>query len=102
MMFVIYSVCAVLSTQAVCCDDGLHCCPAESRCDTVSGMCQSKSNSLAISWNLLLRRSAIMSRLEAKDKNSITCPDKSSCDDDATCCELPDGRYGCCPYEQVR
>lgn len=37
---------------------------------------------------------------EAKDNK--LCPDgKESCPDGATCCQLPDGTYGCCPYEDV-
>ena len=42
-----------------------------------------------------------MSRLEVERKNDNLCPDHGHCDDDATCCELPTGRYGCCPYEKV-
>ena len=33
---------------------------------------------------------------------SITCPDgKLKCPDETTCCKLPDGRYGCCPYPEA-
>lgn len=32
----------------------------------------------------------------------LTCPDNSSaCPDSATCCQLPSGRYGCCPLQNV-
>ena len=87
----------------MCCEDGLHCCPTGTTCDAATGMCQSTVNSLATSWNLLLRRSAFMSRFVAeKHTPNIECPDHSSCLDGSTCCELPDGHYGCCPYEKVR
>ena len=95
-----FCVCAAL-IQGVCCNDGLHCCPAASKCDSASGMCQSTDNSLAIGWYLLHRRSAIMSQLSAKRENDIECPDKSSCADDNTCCQLASGNYGCCPYLKV-
>lgn len=85
----------------MCCEDGLHCCPSGTTCDAASGMCRSTVNSLAISWHSLSRRSAIMSRLVAEAENDVQCPDKSSCADTSTCCQLRTGNYGCCPYQQV-
>ena len=86
----------------MCCEDGLHCCPTGTTCDAAAGMCRSTVNSLATSWNFLLRRSAVMSRFVAEERTPNTqCPDHSSCFDDSTCCELPDGHYGCCDYEKV-
>ena len=91
-----------MCVQGVCCADGVHCCPAGSTCDSVAGMCRSSANSLAVSWNLLYRRTALMSRLAAQLNSGNQCPDQSLCDDKQTCCELPAaGQYGCCPYEQV-
>jgi len=100
-VLILFDGCAVLSMQGICCEDGLHCCPAKTSCDAASGMCRSTTNSLAISWHLLQRRSAFMSRLETKLKSDHMCPDHTACDDDSTCCQLPDGSYGCCPYPDV-
>jgi len=85
----------------MCCDDGLHCCPLKSTCDGASGMCRSVTNSLAISWRLLHRRSAIMAQLTRRE-NDVQCPDKSFCEDETTCCKVSSGGYACCPYEKVR
>ena len=76
----------------------MHCCPFKSTCDSTSGMCQSVTNSLTISWHLLHRRSAIVA---LKRENDVQCPDKSFCEDKTTCCEQESGGYGCCPYPQV-
>lgn len=33
---------------------------------------------------------------------SVVCPDaQTQCPDDSTCCELPSGKYGCCPMPNV-
>jgi hypothetical protein len=29
------------------------------------------------------------------------CPDKSTCSGTGTCCQLQDGKYGCCPYKKA-
>lgn len=88
--------------QGMCCEDGLHCCPVGSTCDSLSGMCRSSANSFAVSWNMLYRRTTSMGRLAPQLESGPQCPDQTFCDDMQTCCELPSaGRYACCPYAQV-
>ncbi|KAI0219887.1 Progranulin [Lamellibrachia satsuma] len=81
--------------KAVCCKDGLHCCPESTTCDVAHGRCNSNSNSLSISWTMVKRTSALTS-LTAPPL-AVTCPDKSQCPGMSTCCQESSGRYGCCP-----
>jgi len=32
---------------------------------------------------------------------ATNCPDKSTCAGSSTCCQLQDGKYGCCPYKNA-
>uniref|UniRef100_H2T2B2 Granulin b n=1 Tax=Takifugu rubripes TaxID=31033 RepID=H2T2B2_TAKRU len=62
-----------LFSNAVCCEDKLHCCPEGTRCD-----------------------------LSVSPEASIICPDgKSRCQLGHTCCQLASGAYGCCPLQQA-
>ena len=76
--------------EAVCCSDGLHCCPHGTTCDVKQGTCIRKTNSDGIS--------AIWSKVR---KAMVKCPDESSCPGNETCCELASGGYGCCGYEEA-
>ena len=40
--------------------------------------------------------SAVVSAVAAN-----VCPDKTTCDDKSTCCQLVGGDYGCCPMVKV-
>jgi progranulin len=41
-------------------------------------------------------------KVEAKQRvKDVPCPDGKYCPDGNTCCPLPSGGYGCCPYAQV-
>ena len=77
--------------EAVCCSDGLHCCPHGTTCDVKQGTCIRKTNSDGIS--------AIWSKVR---KAMVKCPDGTSCNGEDTCCELASGSYGCCPFEDTR
>ena len=41
---------------------------------------------------------SLTSTLNLKALNYVKCPDGTACQDDATCCSIGYGRYGCCPY----
>ncbi|XP_027011582.2 granulin b isoform X2 [Tachysurus fulvidraco] len=76
--------------NAECCSDHLHCCHEGTLCDTEHGTCVNKTHSLE--W---------VRRVSAKQitlPQAVVCPDQESeCPDDTTCCQMPDGVWGCCP-----
>ncbi|XP_020773799.1 granulin b isoform X2 [Boleophthalmus pectinirostris] len=83
--------------KAVCCSDKQHCCPEGTQCDLVHSKCIS-STSQSIP---MLKKVPAKKRLNNPESRvgAITCPGgRSSCPDDYTCCLLPTGDYGCCPY----
>ena len=44
---------------------------------------------------------SLTSTLNLKALSYIKCPDGTACQDDATCCSIGYGRYGCCPYRNA-
>uniref|UniRef100_A0A8C6SQE1 Granulin b n=1 Tax=Neogobius melanostomus TaxID=47308 RepID=A0A8C6SQE1_9GOBI len=83
--------------KAVCCEDKQHCCPEGTQCDLAHSRClSSTSKSLPLLQKIPAKRRLINSDSRA---GAITCPGgRSSCPDSYTCCLLPTGDYGCCPY----
>ncbi|XP_056404114.1 progranulin isoform X2 [Hyla sarda] len=75
--------------KAVCCDDHQHCCPNGYTCN--GGECQ--MGALSVPWSE--KMPAI------KQEATVRCDDTSSCPGTATCCRLPSGEWGCCPYEKA-
>ncbi|KAJ8251807.1 hypothetical protein GJAV_G00225640 [Gymnothorax javanicus] len=68
--------CCPLS-QGVLCSDGNHCCPEHHRCAEDGHSCVKEKAGLV---------------------GAVICPDgESECPDGSTCCQLPDGSWGCCP-----
>ncbi|KAK3790504.1 hypothetical protein RRG08_060554 [Elysia crispata] len=82
-----YSCCPLPS--AVCCSDGLHCCPAGYTCDVAAGRCNKGNEFLAIFTK--------QPSTPALVGSNTVCPDGSSCPSGNTCCENQQGSYGCCP-----
>ncbi|KAM6904810.1 granulin a [Xenentodon cancila] len=65
--------------QGVSCSDGKHCCPEGHQCSMDSRSCMKKE---------LL--------------TTVLCNDGvSECPDDTTCCETPEGTWGCCPLPKA-
>ncbi|KAM3863970.1 granulin a [Diretmus argenteus] len=65
--------------QAIPCSDGKHCCPEGHRCSADSRSC-----------------------LEKELVSAVRCSDGvSECPEETTCCETPDGSWGCCPMPQA-
>lgn len=80
--------------QASCCEDRVHCCPHGASCDLVHTRCVSPTGTHA----LLKKFPAQKTNRAVALPFSVVCPDaKTQCPDDSTCCELPTGKYGCCP-----
>ncbi|XP_058862565.1 uncharacterized protein LOC117433375 [Acipenser ruthenus] len=64
--------------QGLSCADGKHCCPDGYKCSDDGSSCTRHT--------------------EVSIVGAVICPDKESeCPDETTCCELPDGSWGCCP-----
>ncbi|XP_053121820.1 progranulin isoform X2 [Hemicordylus capensis] len=78
--------------QAVCCSDGVHCCPHGYTCDIKTGSCD--PSALSSPW---ISKASNLARV-ARD---VKCDDTMSCQDEETCCRLPSGSWGCCPYPQA-
>lgn len=94
--------CSVDLFQAVCCSDGVHCCPENTVCDVKTQMCQSTMNSMAISWHMLERLIGAHAGFGSVEKTDEKCPDhKSECPSETTCCQMQSGLYGCCPFKDV-
>jgi len=88
------------SPNAVCCSDGEHCCPQNTVCDLDKGTCDDKRNLLipfAFRKNEINVNSVALKK--AKKVEVVYCPGGTSyCPDGNTCCILPNGQFGCCPY----
>lgn len=55
---------------------------------------------LALSWGRAPRHLGCPAHLSPLP--GVICPDgRSQCPDGSTCCELPSGKYGCCPMPHV-
>ncbi|CAH8555015.1 unnamed protein product [Schistosoma turkestanicum] len=80
--------------QAVCCNDGEHCCPNGYRCDLSVGNCvrfstDSSDDSQKPSSNIIT--------LSSSSRN-ISCPNSNVyCPDNTTCCKYKD-QWGCCLF----
>ena len=90
----------LFSYQGVCCSDGNHCCPSGTSCDLKTHMCQSNTESMAISMSMTDKRNS--GAAEPKKKAAIQCPDNTSCPGATTCCQMQNNRYSCCQYANVR
>lgn len=80
--------------QAVCCGDGIHCCPSTHTCDPHRASCS--RGPLVTPWFTKLK--AMTQPGNAMD---VKCDDKSSCASGTTCCKLQTGEWGCCPLVKV-
>ncbi|XP_071036682.1 progranulin-like [Parasteatoda tepidariorum] len=90
--------------NAVCCSDGLHCCPHDTVCNLEEGRCDAKNGLL----HPLLIKDPPSDNIEAEvvkianKVDIIYCPGGYYyCQDGATCCPLPSGAYSCCPYQSA-
>jgi hypothetical protein len=73
--------------RATCCSDKAHCCPKGYTCDFNEGTCVNQTSKIAFH--------------QLKQSLKQDCPDGNSCDDGNTCCQLENGDYGCCPYDNA-
>ena len=78
--------------QAVCCADGIHCCPQGTQCR--DGAC----------FNVIpvLRKTVARAVGAGGGVHEVICPGgKESCPSGDTCCKLEFEQWGCCPIARV-
>ena len=78
--------------NAVCCIDGVHCCPTEFTCDLSQGTCTKGGDRTVVPFLVKLPVATV-----EVPEGVIKCPNGGYCPDTSTCCLLESGRYGCCP-----
>ena len=79
-----------MTLQAVCCSDGKHCCPENTKCEVSTGKCM-RGDVAVLDW---------YEKVPAV--TAVKCPDgRSECKTGQTCCKLASGNYGCCPIPKV-
>ena len=83
--------------QAVCCSDGLHCCPNGYTC-TDEGCARQDITTV---FSNLLTSTPVNDAPVLHDINTVKCGDGTECPDGSTCCKMTTGQYGCCPMPQV-
>ncbi|KAG7515014.1 hypothetical protein JOB18_047598 [Solea senegalensis] len=76
--------------NAVCCNNGNHCCPFGHTCEAHRSSCSRGPR--VIPW--FTKLAAVT---EPSVVTDVKCDDKSSCASGTTCCKLPTGEWGCCP-----
>ncbi|XP_068161301.1 granulin b [Antennarius striatus] len=87
--------------HAECCSDHLHCCYEGTVCDLVHSKCVNKTVSLPWLRRVPTKQSQLIP-LPRERVKAIICPDQESeCPDETTCCQLPDGSWGCCPLAKA-
>uniref|UniRef100_A0A8C1VAI6 Granulin a n=1 Tax=Cyprinus carpio TaxID=7962 RepID=A0A8C1VAI6_CYPCA len=84
-------------SQAVCCTDGAHCCPANYKCDVTKVSCI--KGDVVIPWYNKI--SAQSTPAPSLDFGAVECDEQSSCPADSTCCYLSTGEWGCCPLPEA-
>ncbi|XP_067859287.1 progranulin-like [Heptranchias perlo] len=83
---------------AVCCKDGIHCCPHGTKCDIQRSMC--KMDSVSIPWlikNPALIGSDTLQNSLSSDVSVVHCDDTHVCKAGSTCCKMYHKEWGCCP-----
>ncbi|KAL4222497.1 hypothetical protein ACF0H5_018536 [Mactra antiquata] len=76
--------------EAVCCSDGVHCCPAGETCDVSHGKCN--RGNIQTDW---------FKKQPAIKVGGVKCDSTHECPDGNTCCELASGQWGCCPLPEA-
>lgn len=75
--------------NAVSCNNKMNCCPSGSHCDLKEAKCRR-----GVIFMPLFKTIAATKVYAITDD---VCPDKTTCPDNFTCCQLPSLGYGCCP-----
>ncbi|KAK2833033.1 hypothetical protein Q5P01_016922 [Channa striata] len=77
--------------QAVCCNDGNHCCPKDYKCNDQRTSCI--KGEVVIPWYTKLPATTGIQAHPSTER----CDDLNQCPQHTTCCQLSPGQWGCCP-----
>eukprot|EP00045_Choanoeca_perplexa_P010142 m.101489 g.101489 ORF g.101489 m.101489 type:complete len:370 (-) comp15173_c0_seq2:1119-2228(-) len=90
-------------SNAVCCADHSHCCPADNTCDDTHHTCLAKSGLVTMaatpfpaSLPVTEPKRTVPAR-PITTLSDVTCNDGSRCASGTTCCPAQGSGYGCCP-----
>ncbi|CAI5676310.1 unnamed protein product [Oreochromis niloticus] len=81
--------------EAVCCEDGSHCCPKQYKCDNSRTSCI--KGEVVIPWYTKIP--AITS--DEAEPSSVQCEGANQCPEQTSCCKLFTGEWGCCPLKNA-
>eukprot|EP00062_Callorhinchus_milii_P021254 gi/632977774/ref/XP_007905535.1/ PREDICTED: granulins isoform X1 [Callorhinchus milii] len=84
--------------KAVCCNDRLHCCPFQTKCDLKMSKCLFPYGLVDMWEKVPARRRFSLTNVGDQD---VRCSSTASCSAGHTCCQLPSGRFGCCPSPEA-
>jgi len=92
-----YGCCPIAG--AVCCEDHLHCCPHDTRCDTAEGRCINPTTLESSPWYKKFAATRIIKK-HAVNLNPSSRPcAEGYCEGDQTCCSPTFARNPtCCPF----
>ena len=80
-------------SQAVCCEDRQHCCPAGYTCNVKARSCEKEADSAHLA--------ARLARGPHVGVGNVECGARHFCHNNQTCCRDSRGGWACCPYRQV-
>ncbi|KAL2101370.1 hypothetical protein ACEWY4_003131 [Coilia grayii] len=83
--------------NALCCEDGEHCCPHGYQCNMATTTCT--KGDVTIPW--YNKMSAQSTPSPNQPVAAATCNASSKCSSDSSCCQLSDGKWGCCPLTEA-
>lgn len=90
--------------NAVCCSDGIHCCPNHFYCAPDGDCIQTRIPLSSISENKIpwSKKVNAVRSFGQNSTSSITCPgNQYQCSAFETCCKLPSDEWGCCPLSNA-
>uniref|UniRef100_A0A3Q3BFR5 Granulins domain-containing protein n=1 Tax=Kryptolebias marmoratus TaxID=37003 RepID=A0A3Q3BFR5_KRYMA len=84
-------------TEAVCCEDHLHCCPKGQKCNLAAQTCDDGLLSVPLAKKIpSIPRKDV--QLQVKD---VPCDPTHACPDGNTCCKNTADIWACCPLPEV-
>eukprot|EP00116_Pleurobrachia_bachei_P004327 sb/3464589/ len=93
--------------NATCCEDGIHSCPTNYTCQPETNVClppEPPAKSVMDRVPLGKKRPASYRNVTDSNNSNIStiiCDEEMECRNWETCCRLPDGGYGCCPFAKA-
>lgn len=90
-------------TNGVCCVDGAGCCPSNHRCDVPKNECvriadPSAPGASSSDEGRVSMKSTPRNTPQRSAVGEVTCPNDMVCQYPGTCCEGPNGSFGCCDF----